>query len=284
MAEARKHSMAVAGHTPEGFRAEGVPFEKPFAIAFEEILDDRFETIEHVESILWHGLAENRDEALAKALAERIAGSGTPVTPTLVAHHNLLRMARSQGAFAKRPGTETLNPLTQQTETAYIETWSKQDPARHEAKDAWLGHFTQLLDQAGVTLVTGSDAGIFSNIPGQSLIDEFALMTRGGMSPMRVLRASSTNAAKVLGEKERSGCMHAGCRADIVLLACDPSEAIGCTRHVRGVVAKGRWYDRPALDALLTTAARPDMERTARNLMAGMAAQGSPLDPAALGL
>lgn len=29
------------------------------------------------------------------------------------------------------------------------------------------------------------------------------------------------------------------CRADIALLACGPSNAIGCTRHVRGVVSKG---------------------------------------------
>lgn len=282
--EADKRGMTITGHTPEGARLEGMPHDRPFTIAFEEILDDRFETIEHVESILWHGLADSMDEAAARKLAVRIAASGTPVTPTLVAHHNLVMMARTKGRFASRPGSETLNPVTQATEKPYIAAWSKQDAAIHEAKDAWLGRFTRTLDEAGVMLVTGSDAGIFSNIPGQSLIEELDLMRRGGMSNAAILKAATTNAARVLGESGKSGCLSHGCRADIVLLGCNPLAAIACTRHVRGVVRAGRWFDAAALNELLAAAAQPDVKRTIANLTEGMAAQGTPLDPAALGL
>jgi imidazolonepropionase-like amidohydrolase len=281
--EAHKRGMKITGHTPEGERLDGMPFERPFSIAFDEILDDRFETIEHVESILWHALSDSLDDDAARALARRIAASGTPVTPTLLAHHNLVMMARTQGAYASRPGTETLNPVTQTTEQEYIALWSKQDPARHEAKDAWLGRFTHMLSEEGVTLVTGSDSGIFSNVPGESLLQELELMHVGGLSPFEALKASTANVASVLGETGDSGCLLEGCRADVVLLGCDPLEAIACTHHVRGVIRAGRWYGIEALAALQAKAAQPDVERTIRNLTEGMAAQGTPLDPAIFG-
>ena len=37
MDEAGKRGMSVTGHTPEGVRVKGVPYEKPFDIAFEDI-------------------------------------------------------------------------------------------------------------------------------------------------------------------------------------------------------------------------------------------------------
>lgn len=282
--EAHLRGLKITGHTPEGVRLEGMPYERPFTIAFDEILDDGFETIEHVESILWHALGDKLDDTKAREVAKKIAASGTPVTPTLLAHHNLLMMARTHGGYATRPGTETLNPVTQATEKGYINFWSKQDSADHEGKDAWLGRFTEMLEEEGVTLVTGSDSGIFSNVPGASLQEELVLMRHGGMSAFDVLKASTANVAKVLGEQGKSGCLSEGCRADIVLLGCDPLEAIACTAHVRGVLQAGRWYGPEELAALQASAAKPDAQRTIQNLTKGMAAQGTPLDPAALGL
>ncbi|MCJ1960120.1 amidohydrolase family protein [Novosphingobium mangrovi (ex Hu et al. 2023)] len=282
--EAAQRHMLLTGHAPEGERRPGMPRDIPFSIAFEDILDDGFETIEHVESILWHGLADQQDDTAAQALALRIAQSGTPITPTLLAHHNLVMVARTKGAYAARAGTETLNPVTQQTEAEYIALWSRQEPTEHAAKDLWLGRFTAMLDEAGVTLVTGSDAGIFTNIPGQSLHDELALMVRGGMSPIRALRASTSNVADVLDEDQTGGCLSQGCRADIVLTRCDPAETIRCSREIEAVIARGRYHDRQDLDTLLESARHPNSDRTLRNLMAGMEAQGTPLDPATLGM
>ncbi|PEQ13360.1 hypothetical protein B2G71_07975 [Novosphingobium sp. PC22D] len=281
--EARAHDLKITGHTPEGFRAEGVPFDKPFAIGFEEILDDGFETIEHTESILWHGLSDRLDEDAARVLARKIAASGTPVTATLLAHHNLVRVAESDGAFAKQPDAATLNPVTQQTETEYIAFWAKQDAARHLEKDRFIGTFTRIMDEEGVTIVTGSDAGIFTNAPGVSLVDELELLVAAGFSPTQALAASTNSVAGVLGLAGESGCLAAQCRADVVLYACDPTQDIACTHQPFAVVADGTWHDRAALDAMLAKAARPDVERTIANLVEGMAAQGTPLDPAVLG-
>ena len=110
LAAARELDMTVVGHTPEGVREAGMPAEKPFNIAFEEVLDDGFGTIEHVESIVWHGLRDRLDPVAMRALAQEIAAADVTVTPTLIAHANLVRVAESDGAYLERPGAE--NELT----------------------------------------------------------------------------------------------------------------------------------------------------------------------------
>ncbi|WP_156839284.1 amidohydrolase family protein [Novosphingobium aquimarinum] len=282
--EASKRGMLVTGHSPEGSRGPGIPFEEPFAIPFEDVLDDGFETIEHSESILWHGLTDRLDESAARELARRIATAGVTVTPTLLAHHNLVRVAESDGAFARRPEAATLNPIEQQTETQYIATWAARDAADHLDKDAFIGTLTRLMAEEGVPLVTGSDAGIFANPPGVSLIDELELLVRAGLTPAEVIAASTREVARLLGEDERSGCLDVGCAADLVIYSCDPTERISCARRPLAVVRRGRLFDRAELDAMLEQARHPDVERTLRNLTEGMAAQGTPIDPAALGL
>jgi len=249
--EARKHGLAISGHTPEGPRAAGVPFEKPFAISFEDVLDDGFETIEHSESILWHGLGDRMDETAARALARRIAAAGVTVTPTLLAHHNLLRVAESDGAFARRPEAATLNPVEQQTETDYIAAWAARDAEAHIDKDRFIGTLTRLMAEEGVPLVTGSDAGIFSNPPGISLIEELELLVRAGLTPAQAMAAATREVAHLLGEDGRGGCVDVGCAADLVIYSCDPTERITCARTPHAVIRQGRLFDRAALDTML---------------------------------
>ncbi|WP_162528509.1 amidohydrolase family protein [Novosphingobium sp. BW1] len=193
-------------------------------------------------------LPDRQNDRAPRTLALRIAQSGTPITPTLLAHHNLCMVARTKGAYAARAGTDTLNPVAQQTEVEHISLWSRQEPTEHPAKDLWLGRFTAMLDEAGVTLMSGSDAGILTNIPSPSLHDELALMVRGGMAPVRALRASTTNTAKVLDTKQASGCFSQGSHADIILSPCAPSETIRCSREIEAVIACGHFHDRLALD------------------------------------
>jgi len=124
-----------------------------------------------------------------------------------------------------------------------------------------------------VLLVAGSDAGIFTNSPGRSLIDELELLVEAGLSPYRALRSATYTAARVLGETDR-GCLDPGCVADLVLYACDPLQALACLATPQTVIRQGRVYDHAALSALKDQAASQDVARTLDHLRAGLAAQG----------
>lgn len=282
--EVHARGMRLTGHTPEGERLAGIPFERPFRIPFLSVLDAGWETIEHSETIVWHGLADRLDPVAGQELAERIAAAGVPVTPTLVAHRNLVHVAETHGTFAKRAGTEWLNPVTQRTEQPHIAAWAITDPAAEREKARFLSTFTGQMHRAGVLLVAGSDAGIFTNIPGVSLHDELDLLVEAGLTPGEAVASATANAAKALDQEGRLGCLEAGCTADIVFVTCDPHATISCLRHPAAVMHAGRWEGRAGLAALRASASKHDIDGIVRDLVAGMKAQGTPIDPSALGM
>jgi imidazolonepropionase-like amidohydrolase len=280
--EASLLDMTIMGHTPEGMRAPGVPYDKPFAIAFEELLDDGFVTIEHVESVVWHGLRDAHDEVAGRELARRIAAANVPVDPTLLAFYNLLRVAETDGVYLHRPGTERINPLLVAQTQAEYDRWTAEDPARHREAFAFYQRMTKMLAEEGVMLVAGSDAGIFTNVPGVSLIEELELLEGAGLTRTEVLQAATLNAAIALGDDDHFGRIAPRQRADIILLERDPRADLAALRSIAAVVAGGRYLDRMKLDGLLAQAANHDVARTQRNLVEALEAQG--IDPAALGL
>lgn len=260
--EARALGMPIAGHSPEGERKAGIPEEAPFEIPLEAVLDDGFQTLEHVETLVWHGLRDvPSPEGLAE-LAKKIGAAKVAVTPTLVAHENLVRMARSRGALAERPGIETLNPVMWMVDEGSRVFWASQDPDAREAArvDVHL-ELTRRLHEAGVPLVAGSDAGIFVNIPGASLRRELMLLGRAGLSADESLEAATSVAAEVLGFEDR-GRIAPGLRADLVWLRADPRADLEVFAHPEAVWVDGRRLDRTRLDELEALARAPSFLRT----------------------
>ncbi len=282
LSEAQLLGMDVTGHPVEGVREEGIPFERDFLVPIAETLAADFETIEHTESIAFHGLRSQIDRAAGEALVDEILASGSIVTPTLVAHRNLVRVAESEGAYAERAGVGTLNPVTQMTEAENIAAWATRDPAYERERAEFYSWLTGIMHSAGVPLVAGSDAGIFVNLPGDALHDEMELLVEAGLTPGEAIDTATVNAAHALGQDGRLGCLGEGCVADMVLTACDPRAEIACIREVVGVVRGGRWYGAEDIFALRERARQHDMGQIMADLLSGMEAQGTPLDPALL--
>lgn len=276
--EAKSLGLTLTGHTPEGARVEGIPEREPFAIAFTELLDDGFATIEHVESIVWHGLRNRHDKAEGRALARRIAEAGVAVDPTLIAFANLARVAETQGAHLAREGTETLNPFVRSMESAQSERWSSEDATRARDQLAFYIDFTKMLAEEGVTLVTGSDAGIATNIPGVSLHDEFDLLIDAGLTPAQVLRSATADAAHVMGLESEFATIDPGLRADLLLIDGDPMTEIELLRRPSLVIANGVILNSERIETLRRSASLTDADRTAANVLAAMAAQGTTVD------
>lgn len=260
--EARTRGLRIMGHTPEGERGDGVPHDRPFEIAFEDVLNDGYVTIEHTESIVWHGLRDRLDEAAMAALAQKIAASGVVVTPTLTAHANLVRVAQSDGAFLRRPGVETINPLLRFLERDTYRFWSAQDPQTREGPRAQFYLVaTRLMHEAGVPLIAGSDAGIFTNIPGSELTRELELLVEAGLTPHEALTAATTTAGPPVGLPDR-GRIAPGYRANLILLAGDPLADVGAVERPDAVMISGVWLDDEKLAELRRAARRASVVRS----------------------
>jgi len=273
--EASSLNMTIMGHTPEGVREPGIPHTKPFNISFLEVIDDGFVTIEHMESIVWHGLADALDDAKVRVLAKSIANAGVVVDPTLLSHRNLTEVARSNGEFLNRKGVETLNPFISETEQESFQFWSSQPADKHQDLDHFYSRAVKIFHEEGVTLVAGTDAGIFTNLPGRSLVRELGFYVDAGLTPYEALETSTLNAASALGMKDQVGQVKQGFVADFIVLEGNPVEDIQHLQDLSGVIANGRWFDERGIQGLRADAANTSYERTRERVLSGLSAQGS---------
>lgn len=265
--EARALGLTVSGHTPEGVREPGIPLERDFLIPFTSALDDGFLTIEHTESIVWHGLRDRLNADRMEVLAGEMAQAGVVVTPTLIAHDNLVRVAESGGAYLERAGVETLNPLYVRIDADVYAYWARQDPAvREEARRQFYRQATGMMHDAGVTLIAGTDAGIFTNLPGRSMTRELELLVMSGLSPHAALQTATANGAQVLGLTDR-GRIAPGLRADLVLVSGDPLSDVSVVEFPDAVMVNGVWLDRADLDDLERAAGKGSLLRSVLNVL-----------------
>ena len=113
-----------------------------------------------------------------------------------------------------------------------------------------------LAQQVGLPIVSGTDIGpgnVRTMPAGFSLHAELAMSVAEGLTPLTALQSATINPVKVLHATDSLGTVAAGKLADLVLLDANPLEDITNTTTIRAVVANGRYFDRAALDRLLTS-------------------------------
>ena len=113
-----------------------------------------------------------------------------------------------------------------------------------------LGWSVGAMFRSGVPILAGSDTPNLYAAPGLSLHDELALLVRAGLTPLEALRSATLRPAEFLGATDTLGTVGVGRVSDLVILDADPTVNITATRQIAYVVARGRVFDRVALDSL----------------------------------
>lgn len=244
IAIARELKLPVAGHVPT-------------EVGLDRALAGRQGSIEHYRGYI-HALlapdsrpasdtsfrdwsvAWNRiDDARIAPLVARTVAAGVWNVPTFAfTVHELSPNAVHAGLLA-RPEVKRLSleglPSNRAT-TSYLRQFTEADfVAAQRGLDAQF-RLTRALDSAGAGLLVGTD----SWLAGYAFADEVELLVRAGLTPARVLRMATLDAARFLGESDQWGVIAKGQRADLVLLDANPLVNIGNVRRVQAVVLRGR--------------------------------------------
>ena len=264
--KARAAGLKVSGHIP-------------MALTVEQALDAGISSIEHIDYAFKAGAkdeaaivgefaagritraeADRRidtgfDEATAMNAYRDLARRGVFVTPTLNGSRILAWL--DQDTHAHDPYLAYIGPKLRKTYEWRVQRAAKADAAGIEQRHA---HYVQLaavlpmLQQAGVTILAGTDAGFLNsfNYPGFALHDELELYVDRGLTPAQALASATRSGPAWFGTLDRYGAISAGKVADIVVLERNPLEDIRATRDIQAVILRGALYDRAALDHLLT--------------------------------
>jgi len=115
----------------------------------------------------------------------------------------------------------------------------------------------KILEDAGIPIAAGTDAGNIGTIHGPALFREFQLMRDARLTPMQILRCATSNAARVFATP-RSGVLDengnpqigsiiAGSFADLIILNSNPAADIARASDIDRVIKNGTVYDAASL-------------------------------------
>jgi imidazolonepropionase-like amidohydrolase len=194
------------------------------------------------------------DRATALAAYRDFARKGVFVTPTLNGSRILAWLDRDD--HSRDPYLAYIGPKLRKTYDWRIERAAQADAAAVAARHAHyqrMAAILPLLQQAGVTIIAGTDAGFLNafNYPGIGLHDELSLFVKQGLTPAQALASATRAGPAWFGWLNRYGAIAPGKAADLVLLDRNPLIDIAATRAIRTVVLRGKVNDRATLDRML---------------------------------
>ena len=111
-------------------------------------------------------------------------------------------------------------------------------------RDATILASVKAMADAGVTILTGTDAGNWGTLQGYSMHRELIKLVEAGLSPWQALAAATTAAGDFLGQPYG---VRAGDAANLVVLAASPLDDIRHTQRIAHVILHGRLIDREAM-------------------------------------
>jgi len=196
---------------------------------------------------------DNTDWDRMRDLAEATAESGVVNGPTMALFALLFDRSVSTNELRQRPEMRAIP-------AAMLEQWANQredglanGPDQAYVKQLWetRARVLRSLHSAGALLMTGSDSPQAFMVPGAGTHLEMQYFVKAGLSAREAMLASTRSPAAYLGRLETSGTIEPGKVADLVLLNADPLADIRATTDIAGVMTRGRWLDRTALDAML---------------------------------
>lgn len=194
------------------------------------------------------------DPATARAGFRRLAARGTFITPTL--NGSKATTYLDQDDHRADAYLAYIGPGLKKTYDWRVERAAKDDAAavarRHRSYEMG-ADLLPLLRDSGMTIIAGTDAGFLNsfNYPGIGLHDELGIFVDHGLTPLQALQAATLTGPAFFGLGGRYGVVAKGRAADILILDRNPLLDIAATKAVRGVVLRGRYFDRAALDGML---------------------------------
>ena len=215
-------------------------------------------SVEEGADLLVHSVTDKPvDDAFVKLLKEK----GTILTPTLVVFErygrtfaNKLNLTPEEKAWGNPEVIASLDvtkipsdKMPERIKTALANPDTVLDRIRKTYEIALKNLKT--LQDAGVTIAAGTDAGNIGTIHGPALFREFQLMKEAGLTPMQILQCATANAARVFdttgGMSFRSsappkiGTIAPGNFADLVILKSNPLDDIAHTSDIESVMKNG---------------------------------------------
>ena len=196
------------------------------------------------------------DEMPDPDFAARLLAARAFVTPTLSVIESTTGVASGAGLIAD---PRLARFISAQEKTSLEGRFPTRPGAKRDLATAFA--VTKQLFAAGVPILAGTDAPNPGTAHGVSLHRELELLVQAGLPASGALAAATSVPARVYGLRDR-GRIAPGLRADLLLVAGDPTTDITATRDIVTIWKAGAIVSRTAAAATAAAAAAPATDGT----------------------
>ena len=183
--------------------------------------------------------------AISPGQAERMAAASIPMAPTLTVWRRIHEL--QSATLAADPLTlRALSPGQKKQLARYIPNqealggpmgdWANKLIAGQEARVETVAR----LQEAGVTVLAGSDSPGLGLAPGAGTLMELDLLVEAGLSPTEALVAATWTNSRFLEADARFGAIHEGWEADLLLLTAPPTDDLSVLETPAAIWSDGR--------------------------------------------
>jgi imidazolonepropionase-like amidohydrolase len=248
----------------EGIYSAGHILDDPEIVGVREALEAGLNEVAHVDEFT-HEFLVNYDPRVSGWVEWELATDRVDEIASLVAEYDAAVTATLVTGETVLLGLEDMEALLRRPEYAHIKAesvdnwksggrmvrWKGQEKYRRDhLRPLWM-RLTIALHRAGVLVLVGTDSDVEGIVPGYSEHRELQLFVEAGMTPFEALSAATRNAALIaqrMNADSNWGTIEVGNRADLVLLSRNPLDDISNSKHILGVMVRGRWFSRDDLD------------------------------------
>jgi hypothetical protein len=216
-------------------------------------------TIEHAEDIVQQPLNYQFDTVKLNQLVDEFSlSTKTSFCPTLIVYYNIYNMIINDDILNSKE-MEYMNPLVILFDSkGQFNRWDnakKNDPAiEKKILDQHNFHLLAIkkMHDAGVNIVSGTDAGIGITLPGLSIHHELELYSNAGLSNYEVLKTATINSSKTHSLMSDIGSIEKHKIANLILLKNNPLEDLQALENPEIVFIKGRAIEKKVLNEFKT--------------------------------
>jgi imidazolonepropionase-like amidohydrolase len=197
------------------------------------------------------------DEVIDDSFIQLLKSHGVPLCPTLTV------MSGYAGTFSQSytPTAEDIakgdpEQLASLQELRYLPDstiskrylmLSKMIAKREARQDSIRDVNLKKMADAGVTIVTGTDAGNIGTLHASSYFKELRAMQHAGLSNWQIITASTINGAKVLGKENEFGTITKGKTADLLILNANPADNLANLEKIDQILHRGTSFSPDSL-------------------------------------
>jgi imidazolonepropionase-like amidohydrolase len=256
--EAQKSGLKVVGHVPEEIYIEDAAAAGQQSIehlfGFERVIG---KSLGEQVKLTFTGLGSDAgyfsrfDEVDPKDLESvylRLRASGVTICPTILVFKTGTHISAIKSG--NYPQSEYISPM-------FLDSWKLQWTSQENLPDFIWQNWAQMvkgLNDAGVPLMVGTDLSVPGILPGFSVHEEMAVWQEAGIPPADILRSATLVPVQFMDRQDRLGSIEEDKTASMILVRGNPLEDVQNAQNIEGVLLRGEYFNRQALDQMLREA------------------------------